>query len=241
LTNFNAYTLAVTQAESAIALAEQAVTLAKADATNQNAPAREEAIARANAAVTQAQARLTRIDSTIADRTLTAPFAGTITEVDILPGETVGTEPVVTLLADSAFDVTARIPEIDISKISIGQPVEMYFDARASELVTGTVLFISPQATEIDGVSYYEATITFTVTPLWMRSGLNADIDIITAEQAKGVRVPKRFVTKTETGHVVLHKQGEQIATTTIEVIFEGNDGYLAITGITEGDILVAP
>lgn len=241
ITNRNAYTLAVTQAESAIALAKQAVTLAKADADNQNAPARSEAVARANASIVQTQARLDRIDSTIADRTLTAPFTGVITSIDILPGETVGTTPIVTLLAKSTFDVKARIPEIDVSKLAVGQSVEMMFDARISEIVTGIVTFISPQATIIDGVAYYEATIAFTNTPTWMREGLNADIDIIVSETTDGLRIPKRFVTKTTTGHAVLLRQNGTTATTTVEIVFEGNDGFMVVTGLTEGDTLVAP
>ncbi len=179
VTNRNAYALTVTQAESAIALAEQAVRLAEADATNQNAPARSEAITRANATVTQAQARLSRIDASIADRILKAPFAGVITNIDVLPGETVTSAPIVTLLADSAFEVKARIPEIDIGKLLVGQAVEMVFDARPQETLYGNISFISPKATEIDGVAYYEAYVQFSDLPDWMRSGLNTDIEII--------------------------------------------------------------
>lgn len=241
VTNRNAYALAVTQADSAVSVAEQALTLAEATATNQNSPARSESIARATAAITQAQARLARIDTTIADRTLRAPFAGTITEIDILPGETVTTAPVVTLLADSNFDVTARIPEIDIGKLALGQKVVMIFDARDTEVVTGSIRFISLKSTEIDGVAYYEATIELDEIPSWIRSGLNADIDIITSEQTNSLRVPKRFVTSTDSGHVVLIQKDNTIATSSVEVILEGDDGFVAITGLTEGDIVIAP
>ncbi|MEY3783955.1 MAG: hypothetical protein RLZZ230_277 [Candidatus Parcubacteria bacterium] len=241
VTNRNAHALAITQAESAITLAAQAVTLAQADAQNQNAPARSEAITRANASISQAQARLHRIDATIADRALVAPFAGTITEVSVLPGETVTTAPIITLLANDIYKITARIPEIDIGKLVEGQAVEMMFDARVGEIVLGDVAFISPQATEIDGVSYYEAIIRFQELPSWMRSGLNADIDIIINEESNSLRVPKRFITTNDTGYEVLRKDGETIASTTVQVILEGNDGFMAITGLTAGDTLVAP
>ncbi|MCB9816862.1 HlyD family efflux transporter periplasmic adaptor subunit [Candidatus Nomurabacteria bacterium] len=241
ITNRNAYALAQTQAESAILLAEQAVAVAEADATNQNAPARSEAITRANAAVAQAQARLNRIDATIADRTLRAPFSGTITNIDILPGETVTTAPIVTLLADTAFEVTARIPEIDIGKLLVDQRASMVFDARSEETLGGTISFISPQATEIDGVAYYEAIIQFDEVPAWIRSGLNADIDIIITERTDTLRVPKRFVSQRDGVYEVLRLQNDTTASTTIEVLLEGNDGFVAITGLTEGDILLAP
>jgi multidrug efflux pump subunit AcrA (membrane-fusion protein) len=241
ISNRNAYTLAQTQAASAITLAEQDLVLAQVNAASTNAPARSEAIARANADIASANARVARVDAQIADRTIRAPFAGTIVEVDILPGETVTTIPVITILAASDFELTARIPEIDIGKLETGQRVRAAFDAKADVMLDGTVDFISLQATEIDGVAYYEAIISLEETPTWMRSGLNADIDIIIIATNDSLRVPKRFVTETDGMYQVITKTGDLLATTTINVTLEGNDGYIAITGVNLGDILVAP
>ena len=241
VTNRNAYTLAQTQAASAIEVASQDLAQTEANAANTNAPARSESIARANADIASANARVARVDSQLADRVLRAPFAGTITDINILPGETVSTEPVVTLLAESDFEVTARIPEIDIGKLLIGQPVEMVFDAKSDEVLTGTIDFISLRATEIDGVAYYEAIVGIPTVPVWMRSGLNADIDITINETVNSLRVANRFITESGGVYTVITKNGEQMATTTIDITLAGNDGYTAITGVKEGDILVAP
>jgi HlyD family secretion protein len=241
ISNRNAYTLAQTQAASAITLAEQDLVLAQANAASTNAPARSEAIARANADIASANARVTRVDAQIADRTIRAPFAGTIVEINTLPGETVTTIPVITILAASDFELTARIPEIDIGKLETGQQVRAVFDAKADVLLDGTVDFISLQATEIDGVAYYEAIVSLEETPAWMRSGLNADIDIIITATNNSLRVPKRFVTETDGVYQVIIKTDNLLTTTTINVTLEGNDGYIAITGVNLGDILVAP
>lgn len=241
VTNKNAYSLAIAQAESAISNAEQALEEARVNATNKNSPARDETITKAKADVTQAQAQLARIDAEIDDRTLTAPFAGVITEIDILPGETVTTAPIVTLLASNAFEVTARIPEIDIGKILVGQKVEMLFDAKSDEIITGKINFISLKSTEIDGVAYYEATIQLDTIPTWIKSGLNADIEIIIEEKTEGLRIPRRFLIETETGYEVLLQKDNREASTTIEVVMEGNDGFVSITGLNEGDIIIAP
>lgn len=240
--NRNAYALSVTQADSAIANAQQAVSLAQANAANSNSAPRSEALVRANAAINQAQAKLAKIDATIQDRVLRAPFTGVVTEIDISPGETVTTAPVLTLFAESDFEITARIPEIDIGKLLVDQPAELVFDARSSEVLTGTVDYISLEASEIDGVAYFEAIITLDETPIWLRSGLNADIDIIIAESSATLRIPKRFLVSTETGYEVLRQTtNNQTSSTTVELVLEGNDGFVAITGLTEGDILIAP
>jgi HlyD family secretion protein len=240
--NRNAYALSVTQAKSAIAHAQQAVTLAQANATNSNAAPRFEALVRANASISQAQAQLAKIDATIRDRVLRAPFSGTVTEIDILPGETVTTTPVLTLLAESDFEITARIPEIDIGKLATRQTAELVFDARSDEVLKGTVYYISLEATEIDCVAYYEALIVLEETPAWLRNGLNADIDVIAEESIGNLRIPTRFLIYSETGYQVLMQRAKnQTSTTTVELILDGNDGFAAITGLTEGDILVAP
>lgn len=241
ITNRNAYTLAKTQAASAITIAEQDLELAEINAVSTNAPARSESVARANADIASANARIARVDAQIADRTIRAPFAGTITVIDSLPGETVGTTPVITLLAATDFELTARIPEIDIGKLALGQSVRTVFDAQPDALLPGSIEFISLQATEIDGVAYYEAIISLDDTPAWMRSGLNADIDIMIIHAADSLRVPSRFITQTDSGAQVRTKVGELVATTTVNVTLTGNDGFTAITGLNQGDIVVAP
>lgn len=243
VTNYNNYVLTKTNAETSLKLAEQKVSLTKAETEEKLAPARKEDIAAAEAKIAAAAAQVDRLNSVIADRFLRAPFAGVVTKADILPGETVGTSPIITLMGeDSSFEIRAKIPEIDIGKVMVGQKAEMIFDAKTDEIVTGSISFISPQSIEIDGVSYYEATIKFDRTPVWIRGGLNADVDIIITQKDNVLRIPKRFLSKTGDGYFVLLKHGDnQTATTSIEVVMEGNDGFVAVKGLNQGDILVAP
>ena len=247
-TNKNAYELAKTNALSALALAKQDLVVAKATESNTNAPARQEAIARANADVTAAQARLARVDATLTDRTLTAPFAGIVSQLNILPGETVGVTPVVTIVGDSHFEITARIPEIDVASVAVGQKAHIRFDAFPSKDFPATISRIAIEATEIDGVGYYETTLLLDNDPDWLRNGLNADVDIIVAstetDETNTLRIPKRFLIETADGYQVRTKQPDgSFATTTVDVRLIGNDGYVAITkgDMQTGDTLVAP
>lgn len=240
--NKNNYDLAISEREAAITEAEQTVALAEAEAINQNAPARTEEFIKARAALKQAEARLNRIDAMISDRSLKAPFSGTITDTDIIAGEIVTSAPILTLLAQEEFEVTARIPEIDIGKLQVGQKVDMLFDAKNDGITRGYISFISLQATEIDGVSYYEATINFNDIPTWIRSGLNADIDIIVAEEQNAKVIPKRFLIAEPDGSTaVLRQVGERSVYTPVTVSFMGNDGQVGINGLEVGEVIVAP
>jgi HlyD family secretion protein len=196
---------------------------------------------RAESSITQAEAQISRIDAALADRVLRAPFAGTITEINIAAGETVGSEPIMTLLSSGDFEIKARIPEIDIGRLSIGQRVEMLFDAKSDTTVRGVITFISLKSTEIEGVSYYEAYIKPDTAESWIRSGLNADIDIILKEETQSLRIPKRFVQYEGSTPSVQKQIGETISSVPVTVLLEGTDGYVAITGLNAGDVVVAP
>ena len=118
----------------------------------------------------------------------------------------------------------------------------MVFDAHPDETVPGTVSFIAPLATEIEGVAYFMVTIAFDDIPSWIRGGMNADVDITTDERSDTLRLPKRFVTKRDDGsYRVLVQSPEGPIERRIEVPFVGNDGFVAVSGLSEGDTAIAP
>jgi HlyD family secretion protein len=240
-TNKNAVITAKNNATDAIAAATEALTLAEAEAGVVSATPRTEAVARAEARVQKTRSQIASIDAALNDRVITAPFAGMVTYLEILPGETAGTAPVATVLATDNLELTARIPEIDITSIKIAQPARVRFDAERSSSYTGAVSYIAPLPIQIDGVAYFEVKIALTETPEWLRGGLNADIDIITSSVTDVLRVPKRYVTTTTDASAVRTLFDATIATTTVTKLFEGNDGYVAIEGIAEGTVIVTP
>ena len=241
VTNLNTFELAIEQRNTAIAEAEEALTLARKEQTLENAAPRTEELDRAKARILQAQARLDAVDAALNNRIITAPFSGIITDVLTLVGETVTTAPVVTLLSEMEFELTARIPEIDIAKINNHQKAEVLFDAQTNELLAAEIIFISPLATEIDGVAYFEAALQFTESPHWLRSGLNADIDIIIDEKESALFVSNRYVIDEAGKTYVLVLKKDEVIKQEVEVGFSGNDGFVEIIGLNEGTTVVAP
>lgn len=240
-TNLNTYELAVKQRANKIAAAEEALSLAEKGQVLENAAPRTEALNRADADILKNQARISAIDAMIADRILTAPFDGTISKVNTKTGETVGSSPVVTIVSEETFVITARIPEIDIAKIHVGQKAEVIFDAAADEILEAHLIFVSPVATEIDGVAYFEAKLQFTEPPSWLKVGLNADVDIIVGERKDVLKVPKRFLQKEGSDNYLLVREGETTIKQKIEIGFSGNDGFVEIFNLAPETIIVAP
>lgn len=238
----NAYILASTQAKNTIAAAENSLNLARKEAGLSTAPARSESIRQAEASIAQAEARVRTIDARLTDRSVVAPFAGIVTKVSITAGETAPATPVISVLADNTFTLKARIPEIDITKISVSQSVETIFDAKSDETLTGKITNISPVATQIDGVAYFEVIIALDQNPSWLRAGLNADVDIIIEKRENVLRIPKRYLMKTDQNeYLVAQPRGNKTASTSIEVLFSGNDGFVEIGGLSEGEVVIIP
>src|SRR6056297_683471 len=241
LTRLNAYTLALTQAESNVAAARDAVRLAENQAAQTTAGARVEALLSANAQVLDAQARVRAIDARLRDYALYAPFTGVVTDVLVEPGETVRTEAVLTMLDTTAFEIVALVPEIDITKLAIGQSVEGQFDANRVEPVTGQISYVAPVATEVDGVGYFETVIVPDTLPSWLRAGLNADIDITIATRTDVTRLPQRFVTVTNETASVLVVSGDTRTETPVTVGLRGNDGFIEVMDVPAGTVVAAP
>jgi multidrug efflux pump subunit AcrA (membrane-fusion protein) len=237
----NAFELAVRQKDQNIRAAEDALAIALNEATARNAAPRVESLVKANATVQAAEAKIAAIDAQIANASIAAPFTGTITDVSIVSGETANLNPVITILGNTPFTLTARVPEIDITKIFINQTALVAFDAKSDETFTGVVSFVSPLPTTIDGVAYFDATITLTDIPTWIRAGLNADVDITLKRETDVLRVPERFLTTASEGYTVRLASSKTATPTLVEVLFIGNDGYASITGLNEGDIIIAP
>lgn len=241
VTNQNAYKLAVTQRINAIHEAEQKLTLAEQNNVLDTATPRVEALEREKGKVQQAQARLSVIEAQIKDHILYAPFDGTVTNIDPVPGEALTNSPAVTMVSNDAFALTALIPEIDVTKVTIGQKADVVFDARQSETLPATVIFISPLAKEVDGVSYFEAKLTLDQDVDWLRSGLNADVDIIVESRENVVRIPKRYLIDNNGAYTVLVPDGKVTRSVPVTNLFSGNDGFVQIEGLGVGDTIIAP
>ncbi len=241
LANLNNYERAKESRLTAIQTAGDALLLAEKERDLLMAPIRTETLIRADARIDQAQADIDRIDSMIADRSVYAPFSGIITNVNILPGETTSLEPAFTILATEGYELVARVPEIDIANLQTSQKAEVIFDARRSETFSAEISYVSPIPSTIDGVAYFEVTLQLSETPQWLRPGMNADIDIIIKDKKEALRIPIRFINEMDVEPYVFTLVDGKIERAPIEIVFVGNDGFVAIEGLSVGTKLVIP
>lgn len=239
--NANAYEKAQSDAKNAIGATTQSLTLASSKQNVESSAPRSEAVARADARIAQASAQVAQIDARIKDRSIIAPFTGTITNIMILEGETTDLSPVLTLIATDDFEIIARIPELDVTKMALGQTATVVFDAKLDAPQNAAVTFISPVPTSINGVAYFKITLKLNTIPDWIRSGLSADVDIITDKRENVLTLPKRFVSTSGSTATVLRLVDDTVVSSNIKVLFSGSDGLVEISGLEEGTVVVAP
>ncbi len=136
-------------------------------------------IQQAAAQVASAQASLDRIGIQLEDAVIVAPFDGVITQTGaevgafVAPTSFASSTSSATYVANLASDleVKAKVPEVDIAQIKLGQTVEIRAGAYPDQSFKGTVQRISPKAEED---ASQRGVVTFAV---WV--GLDSGKDLL--------------------------------------------------------------
>lgn len=207
-----------------------------------SAAPRSESVRVQEAKVAQARAQVSAIDAELGQTLLLAPMDGVIADVSVEPGEviTAGTV-VIEMISDDAFELTANIPEADIADVALGNTAELTLDAfDRSRIFTATVVDIAPAEVILDGVPTYKTTLVFDEQSDDIRSGMTAELDILTRQVSNVVQIPGRSLLREGTRQYVRVVEGEEIIERTIETGLRGSNGMVeVIEGIAEGDEIV--
>lgn len=241
LENMHAYTLALQQQENAVSAAKQALELAIKTERDLNAPPTTETLEQVDAQITEARAVLSAQEARIADHTVRAPFDGLVTDVDMKIGEVADSSRSIIMIYEGGYKLKARISEVDVTKIHLGDSALVRFDAVPHEQFTAKIDFISPRSSEIDGVAYYEASLILETTPAWVREGLNADINIIVAERVDTAALLKHFIFMEGNESFVYLVQGDEITKTSVEIGLVGNAGLTEVLNLPKGTAVTRP
>jgi multidrug resistance efflux pump len=109
---------------------------------------------------------------------LLAPFAGTITQVNIKQGE-VSSGPALVLIDDSLMYVDVQVNEVNIGAIQVGQPVEMILDALPGLTLRGKVRRIDPIATVETSLITYTVRVALDTLDARLKVGMTVNATFI--------------------------------------------------------------
>ncbi len=187
LSNYNAYQQALAQRDLAVGQAQAQLDIKKAQARHSDVQLAEAAV---TVALGQYQQALSKYQDTI----LVTPSDGTITSIDIKLGELSEIQKKIMTLQDvSNLYVQAKINESNIANLKNGQEASFNLDAFGpDQSFKGIVAQIDPSSDNDSGIVNYKIEISIDEkdNPN-LRSGMNANISILTNKKNQVIVVPK--------------------------------------------------
>jgi HlyD family secretion protein len=203
------YTRAKVDFDRAIELQRQGI-VPKADVDSRRETYELAKIALEKAQQNRALTRSGRVVTASADidSVIRAPSAGTILTRTVNPGDPVvpltsyqpGTElATIADMKDLIFKGT--VDEIDVGKLRVGMLARIKVGALPTDVVTGHVSRIAPQAQQKEGATLFDIEIELDpAANVTLRAGYSANADLIIREKKDILTIPERLVTFEEGG-----------------------------------------
>jgi HlyD family secretion protein len=170
--------LDVARANLASAQAQRDRAQAQLDLLKAGATAEQIAVAEAN--VSQAQVTVDQAKAALDKTQLKAPFAGTVGSIMVREGEMlVPGQPVLTVGDLTGLRVeTTDLSEVDVARVTVGQPVNVTFDAVKGKTLLGKVARIAPMSSQGQGGVNYTVIVELDQLDPALRWGMTAFTDI---------------------------------------------------------------
>ncbi len=194
------------------------------------------------AAVESYKAAIQNIEAQISKTVLYSPISGIVTRQDAKAGEIAAANAVlVSVISASQFEVEANIPEADIAKVKIGDSAKITLDAYGEGVIfDAKTVEIEPAETMIEGVATYKTTFQFINKDERIKSGMTANIDILTDKRENAIAVPRRAVISRNGDKIVKILIGDNILEVKVKTGLVGSDNNIEIIeGIKEGDKVI--
>ena len=231
-------------AEAQVAIKKASLNSANAMLNLKKSPVRNVDLAPLLAQISQARIALEIAQNEHSESRLRAPIDGLVTFIYGKVGENISLSETalsafLTIQVDNLI-VEANVPETDISKIKPGDKIEMTIDAfDFTEKLDGTVIYIDPAETVIQGVIYYEIKAAFDLDDDRLKSGMTTNLDIITDKKENVLTIPARAIKYKDSIRYVEVLSNGAPKKVTIKTGLE-SDQYIEITeGLKEGDKII--
>jgi HlyD family secretion protein len=222
--------------------AQATVTQAQNNLQKLLAPPDVNALDIAQNGVDQAQIAVKQAQLQVQQAQIIAPFAGTVTAVNVTVGQgtaSAGTSGAIQLADLDNLEISVNMAETDVSRIKTGQQAQVTLDALPDAALTGVVTQIAPAGVLTQGVVNYPIVVTVHNAPATVKTGMTANLNIVTDQRTDVLMVPNRAV----------RTQGRQKIAT---VLFEGQEMQVPVTtglandtmteittGLKEGDVVL--
>jgi HlyD family secretion protein len=192
------------------------------------------------ARLAQLEAAVQSIQAQISSTLIISPIDGLVTRQDAKQGQIVGAgEKLVSVISDGNMEIEANISEVNIGKVAIGNTVSITFDAFPGKTYTGKLFYIEPAETIIDNVVNYKVKVSIDGDAKELKSGLTANLKIVTAVAENVLKVPRYAITEENGKTIIKNLVGKKTVPVEVTTGLSGNDESIEVkSGVTEGQQL---
>lgn len=229
-------------AEATLATQQAVLNGAKATLEAKKIGPRPVDLAPLRAAVQQAAVAYEKAVSDLQDAQIVAPVDGTISEILPHIGEQVGPSlPAIRMVGVSSYEIESLVPEADIVKVALGQPVTVTLDAFGDDVkFSGTVTAKDPDQTKVQDAVYYKVFVQIDAQDKEIKPGMTANVTILTASREKVLVIPLRAIrTKDDkkTVRILVNRVPEERV---VQLGLRGDEGRVEImSGLQEYDQVI--
>ena len=225
--------------DSGLRSAEAQLQNAKTTLDNLISP-RSETQIQAAAALEQARLSVEQAKRNLADATITAPFDGVITAVNIIAGESSGNNAI-TLADISQLHVDVLVDETEIANVKVGQEAQVTLDALSGITLTGKVDNIDPAGTVSNGVVNYSVRVNLDPSEAPLKLDMTANASLIGEKAENVLAVLTKAIRSGRAMNRSTTQSSETVTNTASSMVMVLQDGQprpVPVTvGMTSGDL----
>ncbi len=200
---------------------------------------------KANVKAAEANLQIAKIQ--YEDTFIIAPFDGVVTQryanegAFVTPTTSASSKASATsssiIALAKGLEVVAKIPEIDLAQIQIGQPVEIVADSYPDQVFEGVVKAIAPEAIVEQNVTSFEVKIDILTGQKQLLSKMNVEVKFI-GQQLDNVLVVPTVAIVTEKGKtgVMIPDENNKPKFKPITIGLSVDDKTQILTGVSSGE-----
>ncbi len=189
--------------------------------------------------VEQANLSLKKARRRLEEATLISPFAGTVVQLNVAEGELAGGTAVIVVSDLTTLDVDVILDENDVTLVQEGQPAQVSVMALDGPAISGEIVAIAPTAQVKAGVSLYPVTVRLTPTDQAVRTGMTADVEIVTAAWENVLTLPLRAIRiEGEESYVMLQTAEGKFEPRPVTLGVSAGGNVEIVAGLAEGEVV---
>lgn len=192
--------------------------------------------------IDQAENQLADTESDFANVTLTAPFAGVITALNVELGGVVapGLE-VVELTDTSPLQLTVQVDEIDIGLVETGMGVRVTVDGIPGLVIPAFVSSIAPIGTPSGGIVSYDVGVMMQGEDPRVRVGMTTEATIIVEQTEDVLVVPNLYIRRDrreDRAFVNVLRDDNILEEVEVTLGIQGRESSEIVSGLEVGDLV---